>query len=106
MTIDRQELDNAVARVNILMRAHVGAVDIADISPKGVVSLRFSGKCTGCELRPMTLAVTIKPALMRVAGVTDVIATGVRISEEAARRLAAIVPAGGRELRLPSDPVN
>ena len=51
--------------------------------------LRFTGMCTGCHLRPLTTASTIRPALLSLDGVTAVEIEGSRISAEAEARLAA-----------------
>jgi hypothetical protein len=61
------------------------------------VSLRFTGKCSGCELKPLTLAASVRPALLTVAGVTAVTAAGARVSEEALQRMEAAW--GGDETR-------
>ena len=87
MTINREQIDDRIAEINALMHAHAGAVELLEISDDGCVSVRFVGKCTGCELKPLTLAGTVRPGLLGVAGVSRVIAAGTRISDEAARRL-------------------
>ena len=51
--------------------------------------LRFTGMCTGCHLRPLTTASTIRPALLELEGVEAVEIEGSRISAEAEARLAA-----------------
>jgi Fe-S cluster biogenesis protein NfuA len=93
MEIDRAELDRRLSDVNALMRAHVGGVVITDINAAGVVTVRFEGKCAGCDLKPLTLAATVRPGLRAAAGVHDVVAEGARISEEAALRIAAAIGA-------------
>jgi hypothetical protein len=45
--------------------------------------------CTGCPLRPVTTASTIRPALLELDGVTAVEIEGSRISAEAEARIAA-----------------
>jgi hypothetical protein len=45
--------------------------------------------CTGCHLRPLTTASTIRPALLALDGVEAVEIEGSRISAEAEARLAA-----------------
>jgi Fe-S cluster biogenesis protein NfuA len=98
VNISRADLQVRLADVNALMRAHAGGVELVDVSRDGVVSVRFAGKCTGCELKPLTLAATVRPGLLAVAGVTDVVAEGACISEEAAQRVAAAL--GGDQARM------
>jgi Fe-S cluster biogenesis protein NfuA len=103
MSICRQALEDRIMEINALMRAHAGAIELLEVSEDGEVCVRLVGKCTGCELRPVTLAATIRPGLLAVEGVARVTATGVRVSEEAEQRLAQSVTqedAGGRMLGL------
>jgi Fe-S cluster biogenesis protein NfuA len=86
--VDRDRLNARVRQVRALMNAHAGGVELVDVTATGVVRLRFTGMCTGCIFRPLTMAGTIAPALMELPGVTGVQADGARISEEAAARMA------------------
>jgi Fe-S cluster biogenesis protein NfuA len=70
------------------LAAHAGGIELVEFN-RGVVRLRFTGMCTGCHLRPLTTASTIRPALLAVDGVTSVEIEGSRISAEAEARLAA-----------------
>ena len=87
------------------LAAHAGGVELVD-TERGVVTLRYTGMCTGCHLRPLTTASTIRPALLALAGVRSVEIEGSRISAEAEARLAAALarepaaprPADGRAL--------
>jgi len=88
VSICRQALEDRIVEINGLMRAHAGAIELLDVSEDGEVRVRLVGKCTGCELRPVTLAATIRPGLLAVKGVARVTAMGVRVSEEAEQRLA------------------
>jgi Fe-S cluster biogenesis protein NfuA len=76
------------ARVRPLLQVHGGEVTLLSVAD-GNVSLRFEGACVGCPLRPVTLSLTVQPALGSVAGVESVTATGVRVSPHAAARLRA-----------------
>jgi Fe-S cluster biogenesis protein NfuA len=88
MAISRAALEERIADVNALMSAHAGAVELLDIGADGTVTVLFTGKCRGCEVKPMTMAATVRPALLAVEGVTEVLAAGTRVSEEAAQRMA------------------
>ena len=100
MSICRRALEARIAEVNALMRAHAGGVELLDVSDDGTVSVRFAGKCTGCELRPVTMAGTIRPALLAVEGVSRVATVGARISEEAEQRLAQMLGSESHSIRL------
>jgi hypothetical protein len=59
--------------------------------------------CVGCELRPITTEGSVRPALLSVEGVNEVHVTGMRISVEAAARIAehlAPYPVHERATRL------
>ena len=87
--VDREALNDQLDLICRLMRTDAGAIELVDVNSDGVVTVRFLGMCTGCMMRPATLYSTIIPALMKVAGVTEVRAEGVRISAEAAARVTA-----------------
>ncbi len=101
--VDLERLRARVEQVCAVMRSHAGGVELAAVSPEGVVELRFTGMCQGCHFRPLTLHATIVPALMAVPGVTEVRAPGARISDEAEERLRAAL--GARQLPVVADPI-
>lgn len=76
------------AAIRPLLQTHGGDLTLLAVRD-GEVALRFEGACVGCPLRPITLAVTIEPALRRVEGVSAVNAVGVRLSASVGRRIAA-----------------
>ena len=75
-------------RLRPILDAHAGGIELVDVRGS-TVRLRFTGLCTGCHLRPLTTASTIRPALLELAGVETVEIEGSRISAEAEARLAA-----------------
>lgn len=75
-------------RLQPVLDAHAGGVELVGVR-EGTVRLRFTGMCTGCHLRPLTTASTIRPALLELDGVDTVEIEGSRISAEAEARLAA-----------------
>lgn len=108
--VDAELFDRRLAEVSRRLVAHAGGVELVDLTADGRVLLKYTGLCTGCPYRPLTSAVTVRPMLMQVPGITAVEIQGSRISEEAERRLAdhlsACAPnlsvgAGGRELDSP-----
>ena len=74
-------------RLRPVLDAHAGGIEFVE-AIGGTVRLRFTGMCTGCHLRPLTTASTIRPALLELAGVEAVEIEGSRISVEAEARLA------------------
>jgi Fe-S cluster biogenesis protein NfuA len=91
-TIDLQpmtaEIIECMERLRPVLAAHAGGIELVEVDG-GTVRLRFTGMCTGCHLRPLTTASTIRPALLGLAGVEAVEIEGSRISAEAEARLAA-----------------
>ena len=85
--VDREALDLRIARVAKALDAHAGGIELVRVDRDGQVKVRFTGMCTGCPLRPVSLAGLVKPALTSVAGVSGVVAEGGRISAEAEARL-------------------
>ena len=91
--------DAILARLNELrpaLEAHAGGIELLDLDA-GIVRLRYTGMCTGCPLRPLTTASTVRPALLSLPGVTDVQIEGSRISAEAEARLAAALANQGTQ---------
>jgi Fe-S cluster biogenesis protein NfuA len=102
--MDQRPVERRVSEVSRLLGAHAGGIELERLDEQGRVGIRFTGMCTGCLFRPVTLATTIRPALLEVDGVTGVEAAGVRVSEHAARRLAAVsTPWWGDLSRLGAD---
>jgi Fe-S cluster biogenesis protein NfuA len=81
-----------------ILGAHAGGVELIDVRGS-TVRLRFTGMCTGCQLRPLTTASTIRPALLDLTGVDSVEIEGSRISAEAEARLAAALASVSRKRR-------
>jgi len=75
-------------RLRLVLDTHAGGIELVEVSGS-TVRLRFTGMCTGCHLRPLTTASTIRPALLELAGVDTVEIEGSNISAEAEARLAA-----------------
>lgn len=77
-----------------MLGAHAGGIELLGVEGT-TVRLRFTGMCTGCHLRPVTTASTIRPALLELPGVEAVEIEGSRISAEAEARLAAALAPPG-----------
>jgi Fe-S cluster biogenesis protein NfuA len=83
-------------RLRPILDAHAGGIELVEVHGS-TVRLRFTGVCTGCHLRPLTTASTIRPALLELTGVESVEIEGSRISAEAEARLAAAFPLASSE---------
>lgn len=70
-----------------LLHFHGGDVRIADVTTEGKVRLEYVGACNGCQLQVVTHFVTVRQRLLQVEGVTDVVARGVHISDDAKNRI-------------------
>ena len=77
------------SEIRPLLHFHGGDVRVAEISPGGQVRLEYINACHGCNLQVVTHFVTVRERLLKVEGVSEVVAHGVRISEAAQRRITA-----------------
>jgi Fe-S cluster biogenesis protein NfuA len=88
------ELEEAVQRclnreARPYLHIHGGELSLVSVVD-GMVTLRFEGACRGCPLRPVTLLSLIRKPLLRVPGVTNVQAVGLKITESTLRAFEAI----------------
>lgn len=86
--MDREVVEERIRELSAYIRMHAGGVELAELTNGGAVQVRFTGMCTGCPYRPVTMAATVRPALMEIEGVTSVEAVGSRISAQAEKRIA------------------
>ncbi len=94
MAVSEQDLPDLMGRAGELVDSlsavlayHGGGVVLEGVSPAGKVRLSFTGMCSHCSLRPVTMAAILRPALESLDGVTAVEIAGLKISEEAEQRL-------------------
>jgi Fe-S cluster biogenesis protein NfuA len=88
MPADAAGVDDRIDELSHILECHAGGLELGGVDEGGAVNVRFTGMCTGCPLRPVTLAGLVKPALLAVPGVTEVTADGGRMSAEAEARMA------------------
>jgi len=88
------EVEARLESLRPVLSAHAGGAELVSIKD-GVVRIRYTGMCTGCHLRPVTTAATVRPALLAIEGVTAVEVEGSRISAQAEARLARAFGAEG-----------
>ena len=94
-TVPPREVQLQVQRLGRVLDAHAGGLQLVGTEADGSVTVRFTGMCCGCPLRPVSMAGLIRPALLSVEGVTAVSAEGGRISAEAESRLVRQLKAFG-----------
>lgn len=88
-SIDPTLLAETIASLSRLIRAHAGGLELVALDDDaGIVTVRFTGMCVGCELRAVTAEGSVRPALLAIAGVKEVRVAGLRISDEAQARMA------------------
>lgn len=102
--MDRTAVEERVHEVSTFINMHAGGLELVSASDDGAVEVEFTGMCTGCPYRPVTMEATVRPALMAVPGVTSVAARGSRISAQAEKRVAADFQ--GYRTGIPIWPVN
>ncbi|MCV9961917.1 NifU family protein [Pararhizobium sp. BT-229] len=86
--ISPEALEAAFARIRPLILGHGGDIEIADISPDGVVSIKLVGACKACPNMAMTYVGPIRTYLMEVDGVAEVRCEQVNASIKTLDRLA------------------
>jgi Fe-S cluster biogenesis protein NfuA len=91
----REAVQLQIQRLGRVLDAHAGGLQLVGTEADGSVTVRFTGMCCGCPLRPVSMAGLIRPALLSVEGVTAVAAEGGRISAEAESRLVRQLQAFG-----------
>jgi len=83
-----------IDELGVVLGAHAGGIELVEVV-SGVARVRYTGMCTGCPLRPLTTASTVRPALLELDGIESVEVEGSRISAEAEARLVAAFRRGG-----------
>ncbi len=86
--VDFAEVEERARLVSHLLQAHGGGIDVRPSSKLDTVIVRFTGLCTACSLRPLTVANIITPAFDGIQGLRDVEVDGCRVSAAALERLA------------------
>ena len=99
-----EDLEAAFARIRPLILGHGGDIEIDDISPQGVVSVRLFGACQSCPNMAMTYVGPIRTFLMAVDGVTEVECRQVKAGPRALSRMARLMGAHPYEAGAPTQP--
>lgn len=70
-----EQVERVLKEVQPALGLHGGSIELADITPEGVVMLRFKGACVGCVAADITLEYGLKEMLMmQIEGIEDVMA--------------------------------
>ena len=70
----RDKVQNVINLIRPAVQADGGDIELVDVSPAGVVQIRFHGACHGCPSSTMTLQMGIERNLReKVPEVTQVI---------------------------------
>lgn len=72
-----------VEMLSDFLAQHAGGLTLEGVSAEGTVTVRYTGMCTGCLYRPVTMGATIRPMLLEIDGVTGVEAVGSRMNDRA-----------------------
>jgi len=51
----REKVEAALAKVRPMLQADGGDVELVDVTPNGIVTVRLTGRCKGCPMSQMTL---------------------------------------------------
>ena len=70
-----KKVEDVIKQVQPMLGLHGGSIELVDITPENVVSLRFKGACIGCAAADLTLEYGLKEMLMmQIEEITDVLA--------------------------------
>lgn len=70
----KEQVQAALDLVRPALQADGGDVELVDISPEGVVSVKLKGACGSCPMSTMTLKMGIEKTLVaKVPGVKSVV---------------------------------
>ncbi len=71
----RDRVEDVINLIRPAVQADGGDIELVDVSPEGVVQVRFHGACIGCPSAGMTLHMGIERSLrQRIPEITDVVA--------------------------------
>jgi len=59
----QERIKAALEKIKPSLQADGGDVELAEVTPEGVVKVRLIGTCSGCPMRQMTLQMGIGRAL-------------------------------------------
>lgn len=81
MTMLDEVIEIVEHEVRPSVRSHLGDVEVTGVDEQGVVHVHFTGACTLCSYKKLTMLGAIYPRVRAVEGVSGVAADGVPISQ-------------------------
>jgi Fe-S cluster biogenesis protein NfuA len=80
-------------KVRQLVEAHGGGMEV-EVDDAGTAHVTFRGRCANCPSAPVTMGALVRPALLRIPGVTQVTRRGAtsRFAEERIAKMFDITP--------------
>jgi len=97
-----EDFESAFRQIRPLILGHGGDIEVENISPEGVVSVRLLGACKSCPNMAMTYVGPIRTFLMEVEGVTEVKCRQVKASAKTLSRMAKLMGARPIETWVPA----
>lgn len=71
----REKIELVLKQVQPVLGMHGGSIELVELTPEGVVKLRFKGACVGCAAADLTLEYGLKEMLMmQIEEISDVVA--------------------------------
>ncbi len=74
----REKVEAALDKVRPMLQADGGDVELVDVSPRGIVTVRLTGRCKTCPMSQMTLKSSVErvvknevPGIKAVENVTE-----------------------------------
>lgn len=61
----REKVEAALARVRPMLQADGGDVELVEITDKGVVKVRLTGRCKGCPMSQVTLKSGVERVVLK-----------------------------------------
>jgi Fe-S cluster biogenesis protein NfuA len=70
----KEQVEMALKKIQPVLAADGGSVDLVDVSADGVVKVKLKGACGSCPMSSMTLKMAIERVIKQeVAGVKEVV---------------------------------
>jgi Fe-S cluster biogenesis protein NfuA len=76
--------------VSPALRGHLGGIDATGVDEQGRVHVRFTGACTTCAYRKMTLVGAVYPRLAAIDGVEGIACEGVPVTARELDRMLEV----------------
>ncbi|MBI5518686.1 MAG: NifU family protein [Desulfovibrio sp.] len=61
----REKVEAALAKVRPMLQADGGDVELVEVTDKGIVKVRLTGRCKGCPMSQMTLKSGVERVVLK-----------------------------------------